>query len=152
MAITDLGHLALGCRDLDASLAFYALLGIEESFRLTREDGSVILVYCHIAGDRFIELFPGGPDAADRAESKAQSFKHICLVSDDLVNDIEHLRQHGVTIDVEPKVGLDANTQAWFKDPDGNAIELMQLSPISPQKAVSEGREPVIPDPASLGL
>lgn len=151
MAITDLGHLALGCRDLDASLAFYELLGIKEAFRLTRDDGSVILVYCHISGDRFIELFPGGPTAENRADTKAQSFKHICLVSDDLVNDIESLRSKGVTIDVEPKVGLDANTQSWFKDPDGNAIELMQLSPISPQTAVAAGREPVIPDPKSLG-
>lgn len=152
MAITDLGHLALGCRDLDASLAFYSLLGIKEAFRLNREDGSVILVYCHISGDRFIELFPGGPAAEDRAATSTQSFKHICLVSDDLVNDIENLRSHGITIDVEPKMGLDANTQAWFKDPDGNAIELMQLSPISPQKAVADGREPVIPIPKDLGL
>ena len=77
------------------------------------------------------------------------SFASVAAIGDD-VNDIEMLREKGVTIDVEPKVGLDANTQAWFKDPDGNAIELMQLSPISPQKAVAEGREPVIPDPSSL--
>ena len=45
----------------------------------------------------------------------------------------------------EPKLGLDHNLQAWIKDPDGNAIELMQITPESPQRAVADGREPVIP-------
>jgi lactoylglutathione lyase len=38
-----------------------------------------------------------------------------------------------VEIDVEPKTGADNNTQAWIHDPDGNKIELMQISPDSPQ-------------------
>ena len=62
MAITDLAHIALACHDLDASIAFYDKLGIRESFRLLRDDGSVMLAYLHVAGDRFIELFPGGPE------------------------------------------------------------------------------------------
>jgi catechol 2,3-dioxygenase-like lactoylglutathione lyase family enzyme len=46
----------------------------------------------------------------------------------------EDLRTEGVTLDREPVVGLDGNWQAWVKDPDGNAIELMQLSEDSPQR------------------
>jgi catechol 2,3-dioxygenase-like lactoylglutathione lyase family enzyme len=46
----------------------------------------------------------------------------------------EHLRTEGVTLDREPVVGLDGNWQAWVKDPDGNAIELMQLSEDAPQR------------------
>jgi lactoylglutathione lyase len=146
MAITDIGHGAYGVADVEASLAFYTLLGIEEAFRLTRDDGSLMLAYLHVAGDRFIEIFPGGPAAAERAEPKTYSYRHLCLVSDDIRADVEHLRSHGVTIDVEPKLGRDGNTQAWVKDPDGNPIELMQLDPQSPQAAVAAGREPVIPD------
>lgn len=145
MSITDLGHSAYGVADVDASLAFYELLGIEESFRLNRDDGSLMLVYLHISGDRFIELFPGGPTADVRADKATVSYRHLCLVSDDIVTDIEHLRSNGITIDIEPKLGLDGNTQSWFKDPDGNPIELMQLAANSPQKAVAEGREPIIP-------
>jgi hypothetical protein len=36
-------------------------------------------------------------------------------------------------------MGLDFNTQAWVKDPDGNPIELMQLAPESPQRAIADG-------------
>ena len=73
--ITDLGHAAFRVHDLDRALAFYARLGIHEAFRLHHEDGSLMLVYLHIAGDRFIELFPGGapPDPERRA-----SFMHLC--------------------------------------------------------------------------
>ena len=39
----------------------------------------------------------------------------------------------GVALDPELVVGLDGNWQAWVKDPDGNAIELMRLSEDSPQ-------------------
>jgi lactoylglutathione lyase len=146
MSIVDLGHSAYSVHDVDASLAFYALLGIKEAFRLHRDDGSLMLAYLHVSGDRFIEIFPGGADPATRVANSGQSYKHLCLVSDDIVNDVEMLRAKGVTIDIEPKQGKDSNTQAWVKDPDGNAIELMQLSPESPQTAVAAGREVVIPN------
>ena len=135
MAIVDLGHPAFACHDLDASLEFYAKLGITESFRLLHDDGSVMLVYLQVAGDRFIELFPGGPSPEER--SGKTSFKHICLAVDDLEATVEDLRGKGITIDVEPTMGLDFNMQAWIADPDGNKIELMQYSPESPQIAIA---------------
>ncbi|GAB4195069.1 MAG: hypothetical protein OHK0022_11550 [Roseiflexaceae bacterium] len=133
--ITDLGHAAFRAYDLEQTLAFYVLLGIRESFRLNHPDGSLMLVYLHIAGDRFIEVFPGGapPDPA----RSGGSFMHLCLITDDLHAEVERLRQAGVAIDQEPKVGLDHNWQAWIHDPDGNPIELMQLSPESPQRRIA---------------
>lgn len=134
--ITDLGHTAFGVHDLDTSLAFYAQLGLDESFRLHHADGSLMLVYLHIAGDRFLELFPNGPEPDG---NRVQSFKHICLVTDDLLGEVERLRAAGVAIDREPKTGLDTNLQAWISDPDGNAIELMQLAESSPQRRIARG-------------
>jgi lactoylglutathione lyase len=128
--ITDLGHAAFAVHDLDASLAFYEMLGLRESFRLHHPDGSLMLVYLHLGGDRFLELFPHGPEPD---ANRVHSFRHICLLTDDLVGDVERLRQQGVSIEREPKEGLDHNLQAWISDPDGNAIELMQISESSPQ-------------------
>jgi hypothetical protein len=59
--ITDLGHPALAVHDIDATLSSYRILGIEEAFRLNHDDGSLRLVYLHVSGDRFIEVFPSGP-------------------------------------------------------------------------------------------
>jgi lactoylglutathione lyase len=132
--ITDLAHTAFRVHDLEKSLAFYELLGLKESFRLNHDDGSLMLVYLHVGGDRFLELFPGGV-----LENPQNSFMHICLASDNLREDVEMLRAKGVKIDVEPRMGLDLNMQAWISDPDGNAIELMQLSENSPQRQVARG-------------
>lgn len=137
--ITDLGHPAFACHDLDASLAFYAKLGIHESFRLMHDDGSLMLIYLHIAGDRFIEVFPNGPSAEERAGR--QSFMHICLAVDDIHAFVDEIRGEGITIDIEPTMGLDFNVQAWITDPDGNKIELMQYSPESPQITIKNGSQ-----------
>ena len=132
--ITDLGHAAFAAHDLERTLAFYALLGIRESFRLHHADGSLMLVYLHVAGDRFIEVFPDGPPPDPH---RTGSFMHLCLIADDLHATVEHLRAAGVAIEREPKVGLDHNWQAWVRDPDGNQIELMQLVEESPQRRVA---------------
>jgi lactoylglutathione lyase len=134
--IADLGHAAFAVKDVDTSLAFYENLGIREAFRLNHEDGSLMLIYLHIAGDRFIEIFPGGPEPE---EGRKGSFMHLCLLSEDIRATVEALREAGVSIDREVTEGLDTNLQAWIKDPDGNAIELMQLSPDSPQRRIARG-------------
>ncbi len=137
LAITDIGHTALACHDLEASISFYDQLGIHESFRLLRDDGSVMLVYLHVSGDRFLELFPGGPEPGTKP---AGSFRHICLLTDDLKALVDDLKARGMTIDRELKEGLDHNLQAWITDPDGNAIEFMQITDRSPQHATATGR------------
>ena len=136
--ITDLGHPAFAVHDVDGTLRFYGILGIEEAFRLHHDDGSLMLIYLHISGDRFIEIFPGGPPPNPDRE---QSFEHICLLTDNLDAAVEYLRENGAPIDREPIVGLDGNLQAWTRDPDGNEIELMQLSENSPQRQTTRSTE-----------
>lgn len=145
--ITDLAHLAFRVHDLDASLAFYARLGIHEAFRIHHDDGTLMLVYLYVAGDRFIELFPAedAPAPAQDDASPSSSFGqptgyfHLCLRSDDLRGDVEALRAGGVPILIEPQVGKDHNLQAWIRDADGHLIELMQLSEDSPQRRIARG-------------
>ena len=140
---TDLAHAAFAAADVPRTLAFYELLGIREAFRLHHDDGSLMLVYLHVAGDRFIEVFPGGPAIDPGADpNRKGSFMHLCLLTEDLRAAVETLRAAGVAIDREPTMGLDTNLQAWIKDPDGNPIELMQLSPDSPQRRIARGEAP----------
>ena len=140
--ITDLGHPAFAVHDIDGTIGFYRMLGIDEAFRLHRDDGSLMLVYLHVSGDRFIEVFPGGPPPEP---DRTQSFMHICLLTEDVHAVVEHLRENGAPIDREPIVAVDGNWQAWTRDPDKNQIELMQLSEKSPQWKTArsaEGSEP----------
>jgi lactoylglutathione lyase len=136
MAVTDIGHIALACHDIDASIAFYEQLGIRESFRLLKDDGGVRLVYLHVGGDRFIELFPGGPEPGAKP---AGSFRHICLLTDDIHALVDDLKAKGIAFDREIQQGLDTNLQAWITDLDGNPIEFMQIAASSPQRATADG-------------
>ena len=138
--ITDIGHPAFAAHDLERSLAFYALLDIREAFRLHRDDGSLMLIYLHVAGDRFIEIFPGGPPPDP---GRTGSFLHLCLLTNDIHATVAQLRQADIAIEREPKLGLDHNWQAWIRDPDGNSIELMQLVEDSAQRRVARGTRPV---------
>jgi lactoylglutathione lyase len=137
--IIDLTHIALAAHDLQATLDFYATIGLHEAFRLRHDDGSPMLVYLHVGGDRFIEVFPGGPE---HDPMRRGSFMHLCLAVDDIYATVAQLKTASVRIDAEPKMGMDHNLQAWIRDPDGNAIELMQMADASPQRRVARGEPP----------
>ena len=133
LGLTGIGHVALKVSDIQRSLEFYRdRLGFEEMMHLDRDDGSLWLVYLRITDTQFIELFPGGE--GERAPgSDATTINHFCLECSDLDATAQVLRERGIALTVEPKLGLDGNRQCWIADPDGNRIEFMQMSPSSMQ-------------------
>ena len=124
-------------RDLDASLLFYAKLGIAEAFRLYRDDGSTLIVYLQINKNQFVELVPT-PNLPASASAPDMSYHHYCLQVDDIETTVREIEARGVVIDRPIKLGLGRNYQAWIVDPDGNRIELMQIMPDSRQAAAGQ--------------
>ncbi len=137
--IRGLAHVAFRVTDLEKALDFYCTkLGFREAFRLEREgEYSPWIVYIQIAPEHFIELFPGAQ--GENMSRGAVGYNHFCLLVDDLAATLHELAERGLEIDGQPQQGLDHNWQYWIKDPDGNAIELMQIVPESPQ-AVADAR------------
>ena len=134
--ITSIGHVAFRVTSLQRALDFYCRrLGFSEAFRLEREgEPSPWIVYIQIAPGSFIELFPDAPNGAALPLHDAQaSYKHVCLLVDDMTSTLRDLAARGLEISGSPKQGIDNNLQYWLTDPDGNAIELMQIMPNSPQ-------------------
>ncbi|MBX3532301.1 MAG: VOC family protein [Rhizobiaceae bacterium] len=136
--LKGIGHVALKVADIGRSLAFYRdRLGFAEMMHLDRDDGSLWLVYLRITDTQFIELFPDGEgDVAPGSERTA--INHFCIECSDLQATAKSLRSAGVTLTVEPKMGLDNNWQCWIADPDGNRIEFMQMAHDSMQAAAIE--------------
>ena len=126
--ITSLGHIAIRIKDLDRSLDFYVnKLGFEEMFRLDK-DGAPWIVYLRVTDDQYVELFPWGE--GDRAPAtEAVGYNHMCFTVDNLDAVIARLTERGVPLTRPKKVAIDRNAQAWVEDPDGNRIELMEMSP-----------------------
>lgn len=137
--ITGIGHAAYRVTNLQQALEFYCnKLGFVEAFRLDQEgQPSPWIVYLQIAPGSFIELFPDSQDAPGTlpARDPQASYKHICLLVDDMEATLRKLAERGIAISGSPIQGLDSNLQYWLHDTDGNPIELMQIVPNSPQAA-----------------
>jgi catechol 2,3-dioxygenase-like lactoylglutathione lyase family enzyme len=134
--ITALGHVAFRITNLERSLDFYCnKLGFREAFRLEREgEPSPWIVYLQVAPNQFLELFPGA-QGENRPRGRFPGYDHFCFVVDDLQATLRELEARGMVLTGSPQQGLDYNWQYWITDPDGNAIELMQIMPNSPQAA-----------------
>ena len=134
--IRGIGHVAFRVTDLGRALDFYCgTLGFREAFRLERDgEPSPWIVYLHVAPGHFLELFPGG-EGTVAPRGRAAGYNHFCLVVDDMQATLSDLRARGLRAAGEPVRGMDANWQFWLEDPDGNAIELMQIASESPQAA-----------------
>lgn len=139
MAIS-IGHLAITVQDMDKALDFYVNgLGFEHVFDFARpENGEPWIVYVHLGGGQFIELFYGG-EREYHWDDRDRAYNHVCFAVDDMDAVIERLEKAGYSLDELPKVGCDGNRQCWITDPDGVRIEIMQLAPDSPQSRVSRG-------------
>ena len=136
--IKGLSHIAVRARDLEASLRFYReILGLEEAFRITEEDGRVRLLYLWIAPGQFIEIFPGGTTDPERG-SHMTGMQHICLEVDSVEAAYDRLCALGVKPDSEITTGKAGGRQFWLHDPDGNPIELMELGPESMHAQAAE--------------
>jgi len=126
--IKALSHIAVLVTDIDKSLDFYCrILGLKEHFRLTREDGSLRLVYLKVAERQFIELFPGGKGNYVRPNTPAMV--HICIEVEDIQAAYKEFTSRGLVAHREPVQGDCGAWQFWTTDPDGVPIEFHQFVP-----------------------
>jgi lactoylglutathione lyase len=126
--LTDLGHIAIRVKDIDRSLAFYTgKLGFREMFRLNRDNGDLWLLYLRLTDTQYIELFPDA--VGDHVPGReAIGLNHFCLCVENIDETLQELEQADVVITQALKTGPDGNRQAWFDDPDGNRIELLEMA------------------------
>ena len=126
-SVTAIAHVALRVSNIDRSLDFYVgKLGFAEMFRLDR-DGQLWIVYLRITDTQYLELFPGGDGRRVPVPNQIGP-NHFCLEVDDIDAAIAELADKGVSLTQAKKKAVDGNNQAWIEDPDGNRIELMQMS------------------------
>ena len=143
--INGIGHVALYARDMEKTLKFYCgVLGLKHAFTLRGADGAPWIEYLKVSDNNFIEFFYVKADKSDGQEAAAAAapasvapsngtFHHICLTVEDIHVAEKALDESEAPVDARPKQGSDNNWQMWTHDPDGVKIELMQISPDSPQ-------------------
>jgi len=134
-SIESLGHVGVAVSELQPALHFYVdQLGFKEAFRLKRPDGTPVLVYFRVGdGNSFFEIFPG--TKAPGSALLPQSY-HFGLLVKDLQATLRTLQARGYPLPADAykqaaKLQIDKTYIYFIKDPDGNRIELSQMTPES---------------------
>ncbi len=126
-------HTMVRVKDLEASLAFYQLLGLRETRRYENEAGRFTLIFMAPPGQEEcpIELTYNW-DGDDGLPSDGRHFGHIAYRVGNIYELCQHLMENGVTINRPPRDGH----MAFVRSPDNISIELLQegerLAPAEP--------------------
>jgi lactoylglutathione lyase len=120
--IKSIHHIALRTTDLERMADFYSqALGFTRGMRLDFGDGTY-LVQMELDGAQ-VELFGGGKTKSE--DKEAVGYIHLALTVDDVEAECERLKGLGCEFYIEP-VTVQGLRVAFFRDPDGNSIELIQ--------------------------
>jgi lactoylglutathione lyase len=120
-------------KDLEKSMAFYKLLGLEETRRYDSEEGRFSLIFMAPPGqpEAPIELTYNW-DGDEGLPSDSRHFGHLAYGVDNIYEVCQHLMDNGITINRPPRDGR----MAFIRSPDNISVELLQngdaLAPAEP--------------------
>jgi lactoylglutathione lyase len=120
-------HVMVRVLDLDASLKFYKLLGLEETRRHDSEAGRFTLVYLAAPGQgegSEIELTYNW-DGDEGLPSDSRHFGHLAFSVPNIYDTCQMLMDNGITINRPPRDGR----MAFVRSPDNVSIEFLQQGP-----------------------
>ena len=122
-------HTMVRVKDLDASIAFYKLLGLEVTRRNDHDAGRFTLVFMAAPGqpDCPVELTYNW-DGDDGLPSDSRHFGHLAYAVDDIYATCAHLQANGVVIARAPRDGR----MAFVRSPDNISVELLQAGDALP--------------------
>lgn len=126
-------HTMVRVLDLDASIAFYEVLGLKETRRHVSEAGRFTLVFMAPPGQEEcpVELTYNW-DGDSGLPSDSRHFGHLAYAVPNIYETCQHLMDNGITINRPPRDGR----MAFVRSPDNVSIELLQegeaLAPSEP--------------------
>lgn len=125
-------HTMVRVADLDATMAFFRLLGLEETRRIDNDKGRFSLVFMAPPGQPEcpVEL-TWNWDGDEGLPSDSRHFGHLAYRVEDIYALCQRLQEAGVTINRPPRDGH----MAFVRSPDNVSIELLQEGdPLPPQE------------------
>ncbi len=122
-------HTMVRVKDLDASLAFYKLLGLEQTRRIDNDQGRFSLIFMAPPGQPEcpVELTFNW-DGDDGLPADSRHFGHLAYGFDNIYDICAKLQAAGVVINRPPRDGH----MAFVRSPDNVSVELLQTGPALP--------------------
>ncbi len=120
-------HTMIRVSDPDATLKFFALLGLEEVRRFDSEAGRFTLIFLAAPGDEEaqIELTHNWDEAG---YGEGRNFGHVAYAVDNIYAACQRLSDGGVAINRPPRDGR----MAFVRTPDNISVELLQAGDALP--------------------
>ena len=129
-------HSMIRVSDLDASIEFFGLIGLQEVRRMESEKGRFTLVFMAAPGQEGVaevELtynWPPEDGGAPEEYGGGRNFGHLAYRVENIYETCERLMDAGVTINRPPRDGH----MAFVRTPDGISIELLQDGHLPPRE------------------
>ena len=129
-------HSMIRVSDLDASIEFFGLIGLQEVRRMESEKGRFTLVFMAAPGQEGVaevELtynWPPEDGGAPEEYGGGRNFGHLAYRVENIYETCQRLMDAGVTINRPPRDGH----MAFVRTPDGISIELLQDGHLPPQE------------------
>ena len=126
LRLERMGHLSLRVSDLDASEKFYIeILGMRPVWR---SEGEIAFLECGNDDLALIQIPKEEVQAFRQRAQSSQSLHHFGfrIRSKDRVDQLaEEMRARGIVIDDGPRDHRDGSRSFYFRDPDGNHVQIL---------------------------
>lgn len=122
-------HTMVRVKNLEDSMRFYGLLGLEKTRQMDSEQGRFSLIFMAPPGQPEcpVELTYNW-DGDDGLPSDSRHFGHLAYEVEDIYKMCQHLMDNGVTINRPPRDGH----MAFIRSPDNISVELLQAGDALP--------------------
>ncbi|UWQ15452.1 VOC family protein [Aliiroseovarius sp. M344] len=126
-------HTMVRVKNLEDSMRFYALLGLEKTRQRDSEQGRFSVIFMAPPGqpDCPVELTHNW-DGDEGLPSDSRHFGHLAYEVENIYDMCQHLQDNGVVINRPPRDGR----MAFVRSPDNISVELLQageaLAPAEP--------------------
>ena len=134
-------HTGITVSDVERSVEFYKLFGLEETARFVLEGDEFATVvgvpgavaqFVMLRGENtvveLIEYTQGAGQGFERNNNDVGS-AHVCFTVDDMQETRERLQAAGVPLLADPTTPADGTSFSFLRDPDGISVEILQVGP-----------------------
>ena len=127
-----LNSVGLSVKNFDEAFAFYTkTFGFPEAFTLRDANGRPTMTFLQISKDTFLQLVPANAN-------RPPGLSSILLEVADVQDAVRKLRGNGAELQ-DPRVSPNTkSTLTSVRDPEGNRVELLQMTPGSLIRAAME--------------
>lgn len=128
-------HSMIRVRDVDKTVAFFRLIGLEEQRRVDSEQGRFTLVFLAAPGDEDAQVeltynWPAEDGTPQEVYGEGRNFGHLAYRVENIYETCQRLMDAGVTINRPPRDGH----MAFIRTPDNISVELLQDGQLPPQE------------------